>query len=137
MPGTLTVHPRRPLLDQAIRFVLTGGINTAFSYAVYALFIFAGAGYALASAASMVGGITFGYRTTSRLVFRGPHRRSPLRYVVCYLTVYVFSVVLLETLDSLGVGPYVAGLVVAVPSAALSFTLLKLFVFRTQEGAPR
>lgn len=137
MPGTLIVHSRRLLLHQAIRFLLTGAVNTAFSYAVYAACIFAGAGYALASAASMTGGILFSYQTASSLVFRGPHRRSLARYALCYLAVYGFSLVLLWTMDAFGIDPYLAGLVVAVPSAILSFALLKLFVFRMHGGAPR
>jgi putative flippase GtrA len=132
----LILHSRRPLLHQGIRFLLTGAVNTAFSYAIYAAFIFAGAGYALASAASMAGGILFSYKTASTLVFRGPHRRSLLRYVLCYLAVYGFSLALLNILDSFGTDPYLAGLVVAVPSAMLSFALLKWFAFRTQ-GAGR
>ena len=120
---------------QWIRFVLTGGINTAFSYGIYAACIFAGAGYALASAASMVGGILFSYKTASSLVFRGAGRRSLLRYALCYLVVYGFSVLLLKIMDSFGIDPYLSGLIVAVPSAILSFALLKRFVFRTPEAS--
>ncbi len=137
MLGTLIVHSRRLLLDQAIRFLLTGTVNTAFSYAVYAAFIYAGTGYALASAASMAGGILFSYQTARNLVFRGPHRRSLARYVLCYLVVYGFSVALLATLDSFGTDPYLAGLLVAAPSAILSFALLKRFVFRPSGAPPR
>jgi putative flippase GtrA len=124
------MHSRRNLRDQGVRFVLTGGVNTTFSYAVYAACIFAGAGYALASAASIVGGILFSYQTASSLVFRGATRRSLPRYVLCYLLVYGVSVLLLATMDAFGVDPYVSGLIVALPAALLSFTLLKLFVFR-------
>lgn len=131
-----SAHSRHRLLRQGIRFVLTGGVNTAFSYGIYAACIFAGAGYALASAASMVGGILFSYKTASSLVFRDAGRRSVLRYAGCYLVVYGFSVLLLKTMDSFGIDPYLSGLIVAVPAAMLSFALLKLFVFRTH-GASR
>jgi putative flippase GtrA len=120
------------VLHQGMRFVLVGGVNTAFSYVVYAACIFMGAGYALASAASMAGGIVFSYKTTSRLVFLGANRSSLLRFAVCYLAVYGFTVLLLGILDSSGIDPYVSGLIVAVPGAMLSFALLKLFVFRPQ-----
>jgi putative flippase GtrA len=134
MSAGLSLIPIKTTLHQGIRFLLTGGMNTAFSYAIYAACIFAGAGYALASAASMAGGILFSYKTSSSLVFRGAHDRSLLRYALCYLVVYGFSVLLLKILDSLGIDPYLAGLIVAVPSAILSFALLKLFVFRTPEA---
>jgi putative flippase GtrA len=119
---------------EGVRFVLVGGVNTAFSYAIYAAFIFIGAGYALASAASMAGGILFSYKTTRSLVFLGANRGSLLRFVACYALVYAFAVLLLEVLGSFGVDPYVSGLIVAVPGAVLSFSLMKLFVFRPQGG---
>jgi putative flippase GtrA len=124
--------PLNELARQWMRFVLVGGVNTAFSYSIYAACIFAGAGYAIASAASMLGGILFSYRTTGSLVFRDAGRGSLLRFGGCYLVVYGFGLALLETLDWFGVNPYVAGLVVALPAAMLSFALLKLLVFRTQ-----
>ena len=122
-------------LHQGIRFVLVGGMNTAFSYVVYAACIFTGAGYVLASAASMVVGIAFSHMTTGRLVFAGASRGSLARFAVCYLLVYGFNLLMLHTLDRFGVDPYLSGLIVAVPGALLSFALLKLVVFRAQDGA--
>ena len=117
-----------------MRFVLVGGVNTAFSYALYAACIFAGAGYAAACAASMLGGILFSYQTTGRLVFRDATRASLGRFAGCYLVVYAFSVAFLKAMDALGVDPYLSGLVVAMPAAVLSFTLLKLLVFRVRRS---
>lgn len=113
-----------------MRFVLVGGVNTAFSYALYATCIFAGAGYAAACAASMLGGILFSYKTTGSLVFRDASHASLWRFAGCYLIVYGFSLAFLKAMDVLGVDPYLSGLVVAIPAALLSFTLLKLLVFR-------
>jgi putative flippase GtrA len=107
-----------------------GGVNTAFSYSIYAACIYAGAGYAIASAVSMIAGILFSYRTTGGLVFRDAARGSLLRFIVCYALVYAFSVMLLGQMDSLGISPYVSGILVAIPAAMLSFALLKLLVFR-------
>jgi putative flippase GtrA len=129
------VQSRRRLLRQGVRFVLTGAINTGFSYCIYAACIFAGAGYALASAASLAGGILFSYKTTSHLVFPQADGGSLPRYLGCYAVVYGFNVLLLKMLDSLGIDPYVCGLIAAVPTAVLSFALLKLLVFRTQGSA--
>jgi putative flippase GtrA len=135
----MTTYPcslsRRRLLRQGVRFVLTGAINTGFSYCIYAACIFAGAGYALASAASLVGGILFSYKTMSRLVFHPSSDGSLQRYIACYGLVYGFNLLLLKTLDSFGIDPYVCGLIAAVPTAVISFVLLKLLVFRAQGGA--
>ena len=48
------------MLQQALRFLVTGGINTAFGYAIYAACIFLGAGYAVASGVSIVNGLIAG-----------------------------------------------------------------------------
>jgi putative flippase GtrA len=119
---------------QWIRFVVVGGVNTAFSYGLYAACIFAGAGYAVASAVSMLGGILFSHQTTGRLVFRSAGRGTLWKFAACYLVVYGFSVLLLKAMDAAGIDAYLAGLLVAMPAALLSFTLLKLLVFRTREG---
>ena len=120
----------RRLLAEGIRFGLTGTINTVFSYAVYAAAIFAGAGYALASAVSLCAGVLFSYQTVRRLVFHEAVGGSLIRYVACYVGVYAFNVTLLKLMDSFGIDPYVCGLLAAPPTALLSFALLKMLVFR-------
>jgi len=120
--------------QQATRFLLTGGVNTAFGYGIYAACIYLGAGYALASAASIVCGVLFSYATMSAMVFSG-HRGSLARYIASYAVVYLFSLLLFKTMDELGVNAYLAGVLAAPPCAVLSFALLKLFVFRSEPSA--
>jgi putative flippase GtrA len=122
-------------MGQWVRFVLVGGVNTAFSYGLYAACIFAGLGYVLASAASMLAGILFSHRTTRSLVFRHAGGATLWRFSACYLLVYAFSLLCLQAMDAWGVDPYLAGLLVAVPAALVSFTLLKLLVFRVRGNA--
>jgi putative flippase GtrA len=122
--------------QQATRFLFTGAVNTAFGYGIYAACIYLGAGYAIASAASIVCGILFSYQTTSALVFGRGYRGSLARYIGSYAVVYLFSVLFLATLDQFGINPYLAGILAAPPCAVLSFTLLKLFVFRSDGSAP-
>jgi hypothetical protein len=124
------------MLRQALRFLVTGGINTTFGYGIYAAFIYAGAGYAIASGASIVLGLLFSYQTTSAMVFGRGYRGSLARYIGSYALVYAFSVLILKALDEFGTNPYLAGLLVAPPCAVLSFVLLKLFVFRTGDHGP-
>jgi len=124
------------MLQQAMRFVVTGGINTAFSYGIYAACIFMGAGYAIASGVSIVCGVLFSYKTTSTVVFGPGYRGSLVRYLGSYVIVYLFSVLILKTMDEFGINAYLAGVLAAPPCAALSFALLKLFVFRTGNDGP-
>jgi putative flippase GtrA len=120
---------------QATRFLFTGGVNTAFSYGIYAACIYLGTGYAIASGISIVCGILFSYKTTSALVFGRGYRGSLARYIASYAVVYLFSVLLLKTLDEFGINPYLAGVLAAPPCAVLSFAMLKLFVFRSDASA--
>jgi putative flippase GtrA len=133
VPGLHQHPPLSSLLAEWLRFVLVGGINTAFSYGVYAAGIYAGAGYALASAASMIAGVLFSYLTTGGLVFRRAGASLP-RFVACYIVVYLFSVALLAQMDSVGIDPYLSGILVAMPAAVLSYLLLKLLVFKRKES---
>lgn len=119
-----------------MRFVVTGGVNTAFGYGIYAAFIYLGAGYAIASGASIVCGLLFSYKTTSAMVFGRGYRGSLARYLGSYAIVYAFSLLILRTLDTFGINPYLAGVLVAPPCAVLSFALLKLFVFRASDHGP-
>jgi putative flippase GtrA len=124
------------MLRQALRFLVTGGINTTFGYGIYAACIYLGAAYAIASGVSIVCGVLFSYKTTSALVFGRGYRGSLARYIGSYAVVYLFSVLILHTLDALGVNPYLAGVLAAPPCAVLSFALLKLFVFRAGDHGP-
>ena len=119
-----------------MRFVVTGGINTAFSYGIYALCIYLGAGYAIASGISIVCGILFSYKTTSAVVFGQGYRGSLVRYLGSYVIVYLFSLLILKTMDQFGINAYLAGVLAAPPCAVLSFALLKLFVFRAGNHGP-
>jgi putative flippase GtrA len=124
------------MLQQATRFLFTGGVNTAFGYGIYAACIYLGAGYAIASGASIVCGVLFSYKTTSTMVFGRGYRGSLARYIGSYVIVYAFSLLLLKTMDEFGINPYLAGVLAAPPCAVLSFALLKLFVFRAGNDAP-
>ena len=119
------------MLQQALRFLVTGGINTAFGYGIYAACLFLGAGYALASGITILCGVLFSYKTTSAVVFGRGYSGSLVRYIGSYVVVYLFSVLLLKAMTELGINAYLAGLLAAPPCAVLSFALLKLFVFRT------
>src|SRR3981081_3703958 len=98
----------KKMRQQATRFVVTGGINTAFSYGIYALCIFLGAGYAIASGVSIVCGVLFSYKTTSAVVVGRGYSGSLVRYLGSYVIVYLFSVLILKTMNEFGINPSLA-----------------------------
>jgi len=112
------------------RFLLVGGLNTAFGYGVYALSLFLGAHYAVAATLSTVLGVLFNFVTTGTFVFG---RRNPARlhrFVAVYGVTWAAGVLALKAASALGIDLYVAGFILLLPSAGLSFLLLRRFVFQ-------
>ena len=118
---------------QFIKFLMVGGINTLFGYGLFALFIFLGFHYAMASFLATVLGILFNFKTTGVLVFQNKDNRLLFRFFGVYGVVFVINVLMLKVLGEVGFGMYLAGAVVIVPLAVLSFVLNKLFVFEVKK----
>ena len=114
---------------QFIKFLMVGGINTLFGYGLFALFIFLGFHYAMASFLATVLGILFNFKTTGVLVFQNKDNRLLFRFFGVYGVVFVINVLMLKVLGNVGFDMYIAGALVIVPLAVLSFVLNKLFVF--------
>jgi putative flippase GtrA len=110
-----------------------GGINTVFGYAVFALFILMGLHYVLAALISTVCGILFNFKTTGTLVFKNKDNRLIFRFFGVYLFTYLINIGLLKLFDMAGVGSLVAGAIIVLPMAVVSFLLMRRFVFKTLE----
>lgn len=113
-----------------VRFLLVGGVNTAFGYGVYALALLLGAHYAVAATFSTVLGVLFNFLTTGTVVFGGLDGARLHRFVAVYAVTWAAGVLALKAASALGVDLYLAGLVFLLPSAALTFLLLRSFVFK-------
>lgn len=120
----LSVEQRR-----FIKFLLVGVLNTLFGYAVFALFVYLGFHYSLASLLSTILGVLFNFRTTGRLVFNNRNNSLLWRFAMVYTVVYGCNVGLLRVMDGYSINMYVAGAVVVFPLALLSYFLNKRFVF--------
>ncbi len=75
-------------------------------------------------------GVLFNFVTTGTLVFgqRDPARLH--RFVAVYVVTWAIGILALKAASALGVDLYIAGLVLLLPSAGLSFILLRTFVFQ-------
>ena len=112
------------------RFLVVGGFNTAFSYGIYAFCIFIGLGYFLAATISFIVGMLFSFKTHGSYVFHSRSNRAFGPYVVSWLLLYLANVGMLGLLTGNGVDSYLAGAVLVVPMAVLSFLVLRFVVFR-------
>jgi len=127
----MSAAPALPLRgNRFVRFLLIGGVNTAFGYGVYALALFLGAHYAAATTASTVLGVAFNFVTTGSVVFGGLRGASPLRFAGVYAVTWAAGVLGLRAAHALGIDLYLAGFLLLLPCAALSFLLLRAFVFK-------
>jgi putative flippase GtrA len=115
-----------------IRFLLVGGLNTAFGYGVYALLILLNVPYPLAVFLSTAAGVLFNFKTYGTLVFGSRDNRLLWRFIAVYALIYVLNLIPLAWAKRNGVSLIVAGAVVALPMAAISFLLNRRFVFRTE-----
>jgi putative flippase GtrA len=113
-----------------IKFLFVGGVNTAFGYGVFVLFVFFGFGPVTAPFFSTVLGILFNFKTTGVLVFKNNDNGLLLRFCSVYAAVYILNVAGLKLLALAGVNNlYAAGLFLVLPLAFAAFCLNKNFVF--------
>jgi putative flippase GtrA len=119
-----------------LRFLAVGLVNSAFSYSVYALLIFLEVHYALAVLVANVLGVLFNFKTTGRLVFQSNDNRLIFKFVLVYASVYLLSVSSLKILLWLGLNRYLAGALIALPMAGVTFTLMSRFVFKKRPVYP-
>jgi putative flippase GtrA len=113
-----------------LRFLIVGGLNTAVNYGIYALLLFLGLGYLPAATLSFVTGLVISFKSQGRFVFQNRGRASFVRFVGSWLLIYVVHVSVLGLLVRSGVDSYLAGALLLVPTALLSFAVLRLVVFR-------
>ena len=112
-----------------IKFLFVGGLNTAFGYGVFALFIFLKFHFALASFLSTVLGILFNFKTTGIIVFKNHDNSLIFRFFAAYAIVYALNVLGLKLFDLIHFNMYGAGFILIFPMAVVSFILMKKFVF--------
>lgn len=118
------------LQSQLVRYLMVGGLNTAFGYGVYALLIWVGTHYTVATLVSTVAGILFNFKTYGALVFRNRSNKLLLRFLVVYGMLYLCSNAWIFLFEQVGVHPYASGALWLLPNALLGFALNRRFVYR-------
>lgn len=112
-----------------VRFLATGGLNTAFGYGCFVFLIYLGLHYALAVFIGTILGVIFNFFTTGKFVFdMTDHRRLP-RFFGVYGILYIINVAWLKLMTILGVDLYLGGAIAILPMAGLSYFLNSKLVF--------
>ena len=131
---TRAVGPRALLADPRshggllwLRFLVVGVLNSAFGYAVFAVFLLAGFWPGAALIAATAAGVGFNFQTSRRLVFRSRGRVA--RFIGIYAAALVLNWASLRALHGLGLPELEAQALLVLPIAAFSFFGQKWFVF--------
>lgn len=111
------------------RFLLVGGLNTAFGYGVFVACLLLGMHYALAGAVSTALGVLFNFKSTGRLVFGERDNRKLPHFVAVYVIIYLVNTLAIGVMLKFGIAEWLGGLILILPSAILSYVLNRQFVF--------
>ena len=118
---------------QKIRFLLVGGYNTVFSYALYALFIYLYIPAQLALFLSFLLSSLNSYITQKFYVFntKGNYVKEYLKCLVTWFGSYIINAILLEGLMHFGrLNAYIAEFIALVLITVYSYIALKYFAFK-------
>ena len=115
-----------------IRFLAIGALNTLFGYALYAFLVFIGINYVWARVLAIIIGIVFNFFTTGRIVLHNKDNWLIIRFVLVYAVTMSLDVLVLKRLvGNLNLNEYLAGAIITIPIAMLSFLLNSIFTFQT------
>ena len=118
-------------LPRFVRFLAVGGLNTAFGYTLFALLTWIGLPYPWAIGLGTIVGVLFNFQTTGRLVFGTAHKHRLIRFVGAYAFMYILNVGGVALLLDWGLNVYLAGALLLLPMAVVSYLTLRVFVFQT------
>jgi putative flippase GtrA len=125
----------RAKASQQVRFVFVGVLNTAFSYSIYAFFLFVGVNYQLSNFLALVFGILFSFKTQGSLVFNNSNNKLLGRFVLSWVIIYLGTISVISQFMTLGLNAYWAGALALPFSVALSYVTQKYFVFRKSKSS--
>jgi putative flippase GtrA len=100
---------------------------------LYALLLFLGLNYAVASMAALVAGILFSFKTQGRFVFGNRDNRLLGRFVLCWVLIYAAYVTFTRQMLAVGINGYVSGALAIPAIGVLSYLLQRFIVFRPIE----
>jgi putative flippase GtrA len=121
-------------ISQIVLFFVIGGVNTVFGYSLYALLLFLHLHYALASLLATIGGVLFNFKTTGVIVFKNHDNGLLVKFGAVYCVTYLVNVGFLKIFSLFNANMYLAGAIMVIPIALLSYTLLRKFVYGGDGG---
>lgn len=118
------------LKEQSVLFIIVGVLNTIVGYLLYAFFLLCGLNYSLALGIATVLGVLFNFKTIGSLVFKNSNNLLIFKFIAVYVITFSANLFLIGFLIARGLSAFVAGALIIVPLAAVSFLLNKYLVFK-------
>lgn len=115
---------------QFLSFILVGSLNTLFSYAIYAFFIFISVNYLVASLVAFCLGTLVSFTTLGKMVFHRFNRKLIKKFILVYLFLYLTYLFVIKLMYCLFHSFYFSGILSSVFVVILSFILNKYFIFK-------
>lgn len=119
-------------MNRFVKFLLVGVLNTLFGYAMFALFIYLGFHYTIASLFSTILGIMFNFQTIGKMVFGNKRQQLLFKFTGVYAVIYGLNVLGLHLFELRNINNYIAAAILAFPLAILSYMLNKNMVFKEE-----
>jgi len=113
-----------------LRFLVVGGVNTAFGYVSYAVLVLVGTPLWLAVAGATGLAFLFNFFSYGGLVFGSTSRRLLPRFLGFYVALGTLNFVLLRLLGWGGLSPLIAQAILLPALATCGYLGLRSFVFR-------
>ncbi|WP_028605625.1 GtrA family protein [Ottowia thiooxydans] len=116
-------------IRQILRFLMVGGLNTAFSYFVYSLALYVGLNFIWANLCAVVCGILVSFRTQGKIVFKKTGSYAFIRYIGFWFVIWILNISLIWVIKQYINDPYVAGALALGPIVIASYFIQKYWVF--------
>ncbi len=119
--------------SQPLRFLLVGGLNTLFGYAVFSIFISYHLPYQIAMFLATCLGILFNFKSVGYLVFNNKKNHLIFKFMLVYFLLYLVNVSLISFLSFISPNLYLNGMIAILITAVLNYFLSKRFIFKENE----
>ena len=120
------------LRNKFVRFLIAGGINTAFSYCCFVILMFFLHNKEIAVTVNLIIAVFFNYNTSSKFVFQTKNKMNQILkfYLVYFLTYPLNLLHLYITVDIWNWNVYVSQFLTLLYLPIINFWLQKKLVFR-------
>jgi putative flippase GtrA len=117
---------------QFIRFMIVGGVNSLFGFAVYSIAIVSGLTIWISLLLGTLLGIFFSFVTTGAYVFRKLSAVRLPSFFICHFFIFGINLILIDSLLYLLPNKILIQLILLFPMSLLAYFLSSRFVFNKQ-----